>query len=165
MNTVDLADRAAIQAAFEQVRQIAELEAADRAALIAVAERRAYRFGERLFHEATRRRWFGVVAEGLVELVRGPDGHARHVAVAGPGGCLGEGLFLDDLPHTVSAIALASTTVIQVPATEIARLRAERPALVSRLAHGFARAAGERLRARADELPGARRPAPVPPAE
>ncbi|RPJ62052.1 MAG: cyclic nucleotide-binding domain-containing protein [Acidobacteria bacterium] len=138
MKTMDLVDRAAIHAVLERVRQLAELDAADRTQLAALAEPRAYRFGERLFHEATRRRWFGVVAEGLVELLRGPEGHARHVAVVGPGGCLGEGLFLDDLPHTVSAIALASTTVVQVPAAEIARLRAERPALFSRMAQGFA---------------------------
>jgi aspartate ammonia-lyase len=163
MKTGDLVDRAAAQSVLGQVPQVAELEAADRAYLAALAEPRGYRFGEWLFHEGTRRRWFGVVAQGMVELVRGPEGHARHVAVVGPGGHMGEGLFLDDLPHTVSAIALASTTVVQVPAAQIERLRAERPALFSRLAHGFARAVGDRLRARADG-PG-RQTAPGPAGE
>jgi aspartate ammonia-lyase len=165
MKTADPIDRTAIQALLEHVPQIAELEAADRATLATLAAPRAYTFSERLFHEATRRRWFGVVTQGMVELVRGPEGHAHHVAVVGPGGCLGEGLFLDDLPHTVSAIALADTTVLQVPAAEIQRLRAERPALFSRLAHGFALSAAERLRARAEDLAGAGQSAGIPPAQ
>jgi aspartate ammonia-lyase len=164
MKTAELVDRAALQAVLERVPQIAKLDAVDRDWLAALAEPRAYGFGERLFHEATRRRWFGVVAEGLVELVRGPDRQARHVAVVGPGGCLGEGLFLDDLPHTVSAIALASTTVVQVPAVEIARLRSARPAPFARLAQGFVRAAAARLRARADDLARSGQRAGVPPA-
>ncbi len=148
----DVIDGATILSVFQHAPLVARLETADLACLVTLAQRRSYRFGEWLFHEATPRHWFGIVERGMVELVRGPLGHAHHVGVLRPGDALAEGLFLDGLPHSVSAIAIADTTVVQVSAAEMVRLRAEHPSLYSRLAHDIAMTASDRMRARADQL-------------
>jgi len=79
-----------------------------------LAERREYGAGEWLFHESAPRQWFGAVKRGEVELVRGIHGQQRRLALLGEGGILSEGLLLDDLPHSTSALTRQGAVVVQL---------------------------------------------------
>jgi len=119
-----------------------------------LAERREYGPGEWLFHESTPRQWFGVVEQGEVELVRGLHGQQRRLAVLGEGGVLSEGLLLDDLPHSTSALTRQGAVVVQFSRTAVERARKERPDLYYRVAARVAQMMSERLRFAAERLAG-----------
>jgi len=118
--------------------------------LAGLAERREYGPGEWLFHESAPRQWFGVVERGEVELVRGLHGQQRRLALLGEGGILSEGLLLDDLPHSTSALTRQGAVVVQFSRTAVEQARKDRPDLASRVAQMVS----ERLRFAAERLAG-----------
>ena len=141
-----------ILAALDRASVCAGLAHADRAHLARLAERREYAPGEWLFHEATPRRWLGVVERGEVELVRGSGGREQRAALLGPGDLLSGGVLLDDLPHAASARTPGGAAVIQFRRSRVAALRTEHPTLFYRLASKVALSISERMRAAAEEL-------------
>src|SRR5215213_8441656 len=85
--------------------------------LAAIVERGqviAYGAGDCLFHESTPRQWFGIVADGEVEIVRGLHGRQTHLATLTDGALISEGILLDECAHSASAFARgAKTRVLQ----------------------------------------------------
>ena len=122
--------------------------------LAGLAERREYGPGEWLFHESAPRQWFGVVERGEVELVRGLHGQQRRLALLGEGGILSEGLLLDDLPHSTSALTRQGALVVQFSRTAVEQARKDRPDLYYRVASRVAQMVSERLRFAAERLAG-----------
>src|SRR5262245_3685670 len=97
--------------------------------LNAVFERGAavsYRAGDYLFHESTPRQWLGLLLEGEVDLVHGQFGKRVLVGLAQPGAILGEGVMLDDTPHSTSAVTHQGAKVWQISRAELDMVRAEK---------------------------------------
>jgi hypothetical protein len=89
--------------------------------------------GEWLFHEGSPREHLVIVVHGDVEVLRGMHGDERVIADFGPGTVIGEGLLLDDQPHTTSARCRARATVYLVPRSAFDSLRRDRPELYFQL--------------------------------
>jgi aspartate ammonia-lyase len=64
----------------------------------------SYRAGDYIFHESSPRQWLGLVLAGEIDLIHGQHGQSVLIGVAQPGAVLGEGVMLDDLAHTTSAV-------------------------------------------------------------
>jgi aspartate ammonia-lyase len=68
---------------------------------------------------------------------------------------LSEGILLDDSPHTVSALARADATVLQISRDHVEDLKREKPDVYYRLVARVARRLGDRLRHMSEKLAGA----------
>ena len=64
-----------------------------------------YEAGAFLFHESTPREWMGIVMAGEIDVVRGLHGRQRTLASMRAGALISEGILLDDLAHSSSAVA------------------------------------------------------------
>jgi aspartate ammonia-lyase len=135
------------------------VSAADLAAIIARGASHSYKTGEYLYHESTPRLWMGIVEEGEIEIVRGLHGSSVRLATLAPGVAFSEGVMLDDLPHSGSAIALSAVRVWQIPRGVFDEVRAAKPELFYRMVGHVARRLSARLRAAGEQLSGG--PAPV----
>jgi aspartate ammonia-lyase len=131
-----------------------DLGEADHARLGALAVRCAYGAGDWLFHESAPREWFGVVESGDIELLQGQYGETHRLGVLGPGSLLAEEAWLDEQPHTASAITRGGAVVLQIPRQRIRDLRDTDPDLFYRVLARVARQVGERLRLERDRLAG-----------
>ena len=135
------------------------VSATDLAAIIAHGTSHAYKAGDYLFHESTPRLWMGIVEEGEIEIVRGLHGSSVRLATLTPGTGFSEGVMLDDLPHSGSAIALSAVRVWQIPRAVFEEVRAAKPELFYRMVGHVARRLSARLRAAGEQLSGG--PAPI----
>jgi aspartate ammonia-lyase len=117
------------------------------AALIGGGESRSYPAGSWLFHESTPRLWMGIVEEGEVEIVRGNHGSTTRLATLTRGAAFGEGVLLDDLPHSASGVALTEVKVRLIPRAVFERIRAEQPEVFYRMVGHIARRLSTRLQA------------------
>src|SRR5258707_9630674 len=131
----------------------------DLAAIIAHGTSHAYKAGDYLSHESTPRLWRGIVEEGEIEIVRGLHGSSVRLAALAPGTAFSEGVMLDDLPHSGSAIALSAVRVWQIPRAVFEEVRAAKPELFYRMVSHVARRLSARLRAAGEQLSGG--PAPI----
>lgn len=113
------------------------LDAADIAALTAIAARRQLRDGEPLFEAGEHRGEFFVVLAGAVEIVDRSGDEPRTVTVHQPGEFTGDIDILSRRRPVVSAIARGDTAVLHVPSTAIRRIITERPALGEILLRAF----------------------------
>lgn len=102
--------------------------------------------GDYLFHESAPRQWFGIVLRGKINLQRGLSG--RHVTIAclTEGAVIGESLFIDDLAHSVSGLALDDTHVWTIPKAKLELFRHEKPEIFFRMVQRAARRISFRLR-------------------
>jgi aspartate ammonia-lyase len=114
-----------------------------------------YAAGDYLFHESTPRQWLGFVLAGEVELIQGCQGRITHIGVARTGAMLGEGVMLDDSPHSTSAVTRKGATVWQVSRAALEDVRHETPELFYRLVGQVARRLSDRLRSATLRLAGA----------
>src|SRR5260221_11972270 len=105
------------------------VSASDLGATIEHGTSHAYKAGDYLFHESPPRLWMGIVEEGEIEIVRGLHGSSVRLATLTPGTAFSEGVMLDDLPHSGSAIALSAVRVWQIPLPVFEEGRAAKPAL------------------------------------
>lgn len=112
-----------------------------------LAEATDYPAGADLFHEGQPRRRFGIIRSGAVEVRKGRHGRPRLLYALGPGDSFGEGAFVDEYPHSTSAIITEAAQIIELPRESIARIASERPALYGRLVVGAAQIIANRLRA------------------
>ena len=87
------------------------VSAVDLAAIIARGTSQTYKAGDYLYHESTPRLWMGIVEEGEIEIVRGLHGSSVRLATLTPGTGFSEGVMLEDLPHSGSAVALTPSRV------------------------------------------------------
>jgi len=112
----------------------------------------SYKAADYLFHESMPRQWLGLVMEGEIDLVRGQHGSSVLIALAQPGAMLGEGVLLDDTPHSMSAVTHQGATVWQISRAELGRVRTENPEVFYRLVGQVARRLSDRLRAASERL-------------
>ncbi|WP_075090808.1 aspartate ammonia-lyase [Haloferula sp. BvORR071] len=122
------------------------IEPAELAALFAQGGSHEYKAGDYLFHESTPRQWMGIVEEGEIEIVAGVHGATTRLATLTRGVAFGEGVMLDDLPHTASAIALSPVKVLQISRAVFEDLRASKPEIFYRMVGHVARRLSVRLR-------------------
>lgn len=123
-------------------------------------ELRAFMKGDYLFHESSPRQWFGIVLTGKINLQRGLAGRAVTVACLTQGAVIGESLFIDDLDHSVSGLALDDVEVWVIPKSEIERFREEKPDAFYRMVGRAARRISFRLRETTELLINAERNRP-----
>jgi aspartate ammonia-lyase len=134
------------------------VSAADLAAIISRGASHSCKAGDYLYHESTPRLWMGIVEEGEIEIVRGLHGSSVRLATLTPGTGFSEGMMLEDLPHSGSAVALTPARVWQIPRSVIDEVRAAKPEPFYRMAGRVARRLSARLRAAGEQLSGG----PVP---
>ena len=106
-----------------------------------------YQAGEYLFHESAPRLWMGIVEDGEVEIVRGNHGSTTRLATLTDGTAFSEGVLLDDLPHSASAVALTDVKVWLIGREVFDDLRANKPDIFYRMVGHIARRLSARLRA------------------
>jgi aspartate ammonia-lyase len=111
-----------------------------------------YKAADYLFHESTPRQWLGLVIEGEVDLVRGQHGQRILIGLAQPGAMLGEGVMLDDSPHSTSAVTHQGAKVWQISRAALDTVRTENPEVFYRLVGQVARRLSDRLRAASERL-------------
>ena len=128
--------------------------ATDLAGIIDRGSSHAYKAGDYLYHESTPRLWMGIVEEGEIEIVRGLHGSSVRLATVTPGTGFAEGVMLEDLPHSGSAVALTPARVWQIPRTVFDEVRAAKPELFYRMVGQIARRLSARLRAAGEQLSG-----------
>jgi aspartate ammonia-lyase len=116
---------------------------------------RGYQAGDYLFHESTPRQWMGIVEEGEVEIIAGVHGSTTRLATLTRGTAFGEGVMLDDLPHSASAVALTPAKVLQIPREVFDEFRAAKPEIFYRMVGHVARRLSTRLRDANRQLAGA----------
>lgn len=108
--------------------------------------------GEYLFHQYAPRRFFGIILRGRVSLIRGLAGRNVTIACLTEGAMIGETLFIDDLDHSLSGVALEDTDLWIVPKEQIADFRRENPGLFYRMTARAARRLNLRLRETTEQL-------------
>jgi aspartate ammonia-lyase len=138
-------------ARISRLAETMAIPADELAALIGEGESCFYPAGAWLFHESMPRLWMGIVEEGEVEIVRGNHGHTTRLATLTRGAAFGEGVLLDDLPHSASGVALTDVRVRLIPRAVFERIRAEQPEVFYRMVGHIARRLSTRLQA-ANEL-------------
>jgi aspartate ammonia-lyase len=111
-----------------------------------------YQAGDYLFHESSPRQWLGVVVEGEVDLVRGQYGQSVLIGIAQPGAILSEGVMLEDISHSVSAVTRQGAKVWQITRAELEALRKDSPEVFYRIVGHVARRLSNRLRASSERL-------------
>jgi len=105
-----------------------------------------------LFRQSAPREWLGLVMQGEIDLVRGQHGQDTLVSVAQPGAIIGEGVLLDNTPHTTSAITHQGAKVWQILRKELDRVRAEKPEVYDRIVARVAVGLSDRLRLSTERL-------------
>ena len=156
MNSPD--ERIFSEARISRLAETMAIPADELAALIGEGESRTYPTGTWLFHESTPRLWMGIVEEGEVEIVRGNHGHTTRLATLTRGAAFGEGVLLDNLPHSASGVALTDVKVRLIPRAVFERIRAEQPEAFYRMVGHVARRLSARLRAANEHLVSGRLP-------
>jgi aspartate ammonia-lyase len=103
--------------------------------------------GAFLFVEAGKRDGVFVIYSGEVELTKkNPKNEIKRLAWFSPGEMLGEGTFIDDSPHSTSAVAVTTTTCICLFKDDINAIFAERPDLGMKISAKLARVISVRMR-------------------
>ena len=118
----------------------------------------SYLAGAWLFHESSPRLWMGIVEEGELEIVRGNHGSTARLATLRRGSAFSEGVLLDDLPHSASAVAITDVRVWLIPRAVFETLRAEKPEIFYRMVGHIARRLSGRLAAANEHLVSGRSP-------
>ena len=145
----------------QRITRLAEtmaIPADELAVLISEGASHSYPAGAWLFHESMPRLWMGIVEEGEVEIVRGNHGHTTRLATLTRGAAFGEGVLLDDLPHSASGVALTDVKVRLIPRAVFERIRAEQPEVFYRMVGHVARRLSTRLKAANEHLVTGRSP-------
>ena len=68
-----------------------------------------------MFRESQPRRAFGVLVRGRIQIIKGLQGHPQVLHVLGDGESYGEGIFLDDYPHSTSGMVTEDAELVEVP--------------------------------------------------
>ena len=108
--------------------------------------KRTYAKGDYLFHQSAPRRFFGIVLSGRISLQRGLAGRNVTIACLTEGAMIGETLFIDELAHSLSGLALETTEIWAVDKEGIEQLRHEQPEIFYRMVARAARRLSLRLR-------------------
>ncbi|GAA5123889.1 aspartate ammonia-lyase [Luteolibacter yonseiensis] len=128
------------------------------AAIIRLGASHVFPAGAYLFHESTPRLWMGIVEDGELEIVRGNHGSSTRLATLRRGSAFSEGVLLDDLPHSASAVALVEVRVWLIPRAVFEKLRLEKPEIFYRMVGHIARRLSGRLAAANEHLVSGKSP-------
>ena len=109
-------------------------------------ELKTFKQGDYLFHEGSPRQWFGIVLKGKINLQRGLSGRSITIACLSDGAVIGESLFIDDLAHSVSGLALEDVEVWAISRELIQAFKLENSDSFFRLVGRAARRISFRLR-------------------
>ncbi len=145
----------------ERIARLAETMAIatdELAAIIGRGVSHSYPAGAWLFHESAPRLWMGIVEEGELEIVRGTHGSSTRLATLRRGSAFSEGVLLDDLPHSASAVALTDARVWLISRSVFETLRTEKPEIFYRMVGHIARRLSRRLAAANEHLITGRSP-------
>ena len=133
----------------EQIERVAEsmgMPPAELESFAALGEKRSFAKGEYLFHESAPRRFFGIVLKGKINLQRGLSGRNVTIACLTEGATIGESLFIDELAHSVSGLALEEVEVWAIAKERVANFRLEKPDIYYQMVGRAARRINLRLR-------------------
>ena len=145
----------------ERIARLAETLGIDPEELAAIIDRgvsQVYPAGSYLFHESMPRLWMGIVEEGEIEIVRGNHGSTTRLATLIRGSAFSEGVLLDDLPHSASAVAMMEVRVWLIPRSVFEQLRVEKPDVFYRMVGHIARRLSARLQSANEHLHSGRSP-------
>jgi aspartate ammonia-lyase len=145
----------------ERIARLAETMAVapdELASIIGQGASYGFPAGAYLFHESTPRLWMGIVEEGELEIVRGNHGSSTRLATLRRGSAFSEGVLLDDLPHSASAVALTEVRVWLIPRAVFEKLRVDRPEIFYRMVGHIARRLSGRLAAANEHLVSGKSP-------
>jgi aspartate ammonia-lyase len=124
----------------------------DLAILFAQGEEQVYHPNEWIFHEATPRRWAGVILEGKLELMRGLHGTARKVGTMVAGAMISEGAFLGCDSHSNGSFTRTGIKIWQISQEKIDRLKENNPDFFYRIVSQVAVGINRRMRLLADSI-------------
>jgi aspartate ammonia-lyase len=110
--------------------------------------------GDRLFSEGGERAFFAVILTGSVGIEKSHGGIVTRLATLGPGEVVGEGVLLDDSPHSTSGVALEITQALLFRQADLAPLLERTPALHAALLSRTARSIAQRLHVASATLVG-----------
>ncbi|MEQ1839811.1 MAG: cyclic nucleotide-binding domain-containing protein, partial [Verrucomicrobiales bacterium] len=133
----------------EQIERVAEsmgMPPEELESFVALGEKRSFAKGEYLFHESAPRRFFGIVLKGKINLQRGLSGRNVTIACLTEGATIGESLFIDELAHSVSGLALEDVEVWAIAKERVANFRLEKPEIYYQMVGRAARRINLRLR-------------------
>ena len=133
----------------DQIARVAKdmgVSSEELARFAALGRKRVYATGDYLFHQSAPRRFFGIVLRGKINLQRGLAGRNVTIACLTEGAMIGETLFVDELAHSVSGLALEETEIWAVDKEAIDQFRIEKPDIFSRMVARAARRLSLRLR-------------------
>ena len=120
----------------DQIARVAKdmgVSSEELARFAALGRKRVYATGDYLFHQSAPRRFFGIVLRGKINLQRGLAGRNVTIACLTEGAMIGETLFVDELAHSVSGLALEETEIWAVDKEAIDQFRIEKPDIFYRM--------------------------------
>ena len=126
----------------------------DLAAIVHQGSVATYEAGGFLFHESTPREWLGIVLDGEVEIDRGAQARTVTLATLTPGAIFGEGILLDESPHSASAVTRQGARIWKISRAALEQVRAEKPDVFYRILGRVAARISERLRYAAERIAG-----------
>jgi len=103
--------------------------------------------GELLFEENSPREYLFIIQSGEVELYKTTSfGDEKRLAYFPPYDFLGEGVFMDDYPHSTSARAITDTVVLTISRSDFEKTCEENPHIGMKLLSRVARTVSRRIR-------------------
>ncbi len=98
-----------------------------------------------LFYEGTPRDNFFIIIKGELEISKRKPAGKRRLIVLRDGDFVGEGMFLDNYPHSTNAEALTDIEVFTLAREKLQSIKKEKHTLYQTLLEGIARILNERL--------------------
>jgi CRP-like cAMP-binding protein len=103
--------------------------------------------GKTIFREGEKGQYMALVVEGKVEVLKESENHERKViATIRPGKTMGEMSILDDQPHSATAVAKDTVTLVLITRMNFEKLTDEHPVLGVKILKKIARLMSLRLR-------------------
>ena len=122
-----------------------ELKAGDLAYLGSLFELGRFSKGETCFYEGTPRDRFFVITKGDLEISKMRPAGKQRLIVLSEGDFVGEGLFLDDSPHSTSAEALTDIELLVLTKEKLRLIDEQKHDLFHAMMEGVARLLSKRL--------------------
>jgi aspartate ammonia-lyase len=132
-------------------RNLSDEELAD---LARRAVRVSYQRDSYIFRESQPRRSVGLLLAGQVAIRKGLHGRPTMLSQLGPRDSYGEGILLDDYPHSTSALVLAEVDALEISREQMEALLREHPQAYAKLTVGAAQIIASRLRSANQVLTG-----------
>ena len=122
-----------------------ELKAGDLAYLGSLFELGRFSKGETFFYEGTPRDRFFVITKGDLEISKMRPAGKQRLIVLSEGDFVGEGLFLDDSPHSTNAEALTDIELLVLTKEKLRLIDEQKHDLFHAMMEGVARLLSKRL--------------------